>query len=366
MIIHVDPNRFVSAIEFPSLSANPQVTGTNTLTPINFQNLCGRVSSLDTVMSFHLDPPRALSFVQLNSEKYLESSQIKVTYLEPCNQWEVKEILKKQSAIFVGLARDCQGTVRPNLDIISILSSFFEEVKILLIENDSSDLTRDVIQSWAATTPLNVILPTFTGLDVKISKRTERLAFLRNYALQLLRDGDMKPDYVIMMDLDGMIAKQVNDFSFEGFLSNFSYTNLWDAVFPSPQTYYYDIWAFRHPFICPEDYRLTSKSGPALLGQDRIVGLTALSRQIVMKSLGGWLEVDSAFGAMGIYRGSAILNSDCEYIGIDSEGEETCEHVSLHSSIRQSGGYLYINPKFQVLGDDTASRAAQLQMLLGI
>jgi hypothetical protein len=54
------------------------------------------------------------------------------------------------------------------------------------------------------------------------------------------------------------------------------------------------------------------------------------------------IEVDSAFGGLGIYKKSAILSSS--YIGLDDNEEEFCEHVYLHTIMRRKGLNLYIVP----------------------
>ncbi len=56
-----------------------------------------------------------------------------------------------------------------------------------------------------------------------------------------------------------------------------------------------------------------------------------------------WIEVESAFGGLAIYRRDALLEGD--YRGLDANGAEVCEHVSLHQAMRSTGARLYINPR---------------------
>lgn len=305
-----------------------------------------------------------MSFIKIDGLSRDNSSDYALDYLLPLDQVEIKKFLQSKRISFIGLARDCEKTVRVNLQIIDILGTFFKSSDVLILENDSIDSTRDQIKMWSESSQHKVTLPNFKGLSNTLKKRTERLAYLRNYALDYISSELSDIDYVAVLDLDGMIARNIQDFSFEGFFDNFSFNDVWDAVFPSPTSYYYDIWAFRHPFICPHDYRVISKEAPAILGMERIVALSALSRQIVTRSLNGWLEVDSAFGGMGIYKRHALDN--VRYIGLNSEGDEICEHVSLHSGMKDKGLRLFINPKFATLGDNTLSRAVQLKSLLGL
>ena len=55
-----------------------------------------------------------------------------------------------------------------------------------------------------------------------------------------------------------------------------------------------------------------------------------------------WIQVDSAFGGLAVYRRSEIYNA--EYTGIDHNNSEVCEHVAFHKTIRDNNGLIFINP----------------------
>ena len=59
---------------------------------------------------------------------------------------------------------------------------------------------------------------------------------------------------------------------------------------------------------------------------------------------GAWIEVDSAFGGLAIYRRDAIIQGS--YRHRDGAGRIACEHVGLHDDIRRRGGRIFINPSF--------------------
>jgi hypothetical protein len=57
-----------------------------------------------------------------------------------------------------------------------------------------------------------------------------------------------------------------------------------------------------------------------------------------------WIEVDSAFGGLGVYDAKVLNNAT--YVGIDSQGMEVCEHVAFHAEIKKkSSNRIFINPK---------------------
>jgi hypothetical protein len=56
-----------------------------------------------------------------------------------------------------------------------------------------------------------------------------------------------------------------------------------------------------------------------------------------------WIEVDSAFGGLAVYRRDAL--DDAEYVGLDELGNELCEHVTFHSILKSKDRRIFINPK---------------------
>jgi hypothetical protein len=58
-----------------------------------------------------------------------------------------------------------------------------------------------------------------------------------------------------------------------------------------------------------------------------------------------WIEVESAFGGLAIYKREALLESNGRYIGLNKNGEEIVDHASLHLGITQNGYKIFINPK---------------------
>ena len=67
------------------------------------------------------------------------------------------------------------------------------------------------------------------------------------------------------------------------------------------------------------------------------------------------LEVDSAFGGLGIYKIGAILDNQRDFVGSKKKqiqtdtglremGWQLCEHVAFHAGLREQGGRLFILP----------------------
>jgi len=66
------------------------------------------------------------------------------------------------------------------------------------------------------------------------------------------------------------------------------------------------------------------------------------SKMIRIPKKSPWIEVESAFGGLAIYRTQMFLEDDYSLPGGLSKNE--CEHVFLHKKLINRGYKLYINP----------------------
>jgi len=177
-------------------------------------------------------------------------------------------------------------------------------------------------------------------LENEIRKRTERLSYLRNYAVRLLQEDERFNafEFAIIIDLDNVnevfpqmqILQQVNNWP-EGQA----------AVFANQTDLYYDAWAYRHPKYSPDDCWKTVRNRPMGTSKRTACNTIIAPRRVPWPEDTGMMEVDSAFGGLGIYKISTIKN--CEYLGVDDDGFQICEHVEFHRQIRESGHKLFID-----------------------
>lgn len=249
--------------------------------------------------------------------------------------------LKKSKIVFVGCARNCVSKIDDSINTLLNLSQYFCESDVLIFENDSIDGTTERLKKYSTTDAIKLLQ--YDNLDFHFPKRTQRLSFARN---QLLIEANKKNyDYYCVTDLDGVIG---NDFDSSSFLSNFKFANCWDAVFPINKGIYYDVWAFRHPDIWPWDYEREMNSVTPLLGDKNLLDFyVSRFQNMNFRDLNAWLEVDSAFGGMGLYKFEKFRFST--YFGL-SGSNQVCEHTVFHEKSRKLGAKLYINPEFIVNG----------------
>ena len=169
-------------------------------------------------------------------------------------------------------------------------------------------------------------------------------------------------NYIMMTDLDGVCggADPLRSYDHVVFERAFARSAEWDAasfVFEP----YWDLWAFRHPIVHPFD-----QFGPKSHANS-IQTMDAMTSWIKTQELEQFIEVDSAFMMLAIYKTSAL--GTCRYSGRDTTPARgllaqlglrsarsrpvTCEHVPFHRCLRHDQrARLRIWPEVYCVGDN--------------
>ena len=251
--------------------------------------------------------------------------------------------LKKKRAVFAGTARDCSRFLPNVLQNVSRLAALYEDAAFVIAENDSEDETKSMLRSWLCRQSHGHLID-LDGLMASEQTRTQRIATARNACLDLIRSGTYRDyDHLVMLDFDDVNALPI---SIEGFLAavNFLEENPVAAgVFANQATAYYDIRALRHAIWCRDDCWKQVAARPRWMPLGLANIIFVYRRQYSIPADARPIRVRSAFGGLGVYKMSKIL--DCRYNGLDSDGRELCEHVPFNQKICDHGGELYIYPK---------------------
>lgn len=241
--------------------------------------------------------------------------------------------------LIVGLARNCANRIEKDLDSLYAAFSEAKKVMCIVVESDSSDHTVDILENLR-TKVHNFSYISFGNLRDIHPKRTQRIAYCRNQYLRLIA-SDKKfssVDFVVVADLDGVNSKLSPDA-----VKSCWVRDDWDVCTANQAGPYYDIWALRHPLWSPNDcweqVRFLKKMSVSSFNS---IYLSVYSRMIRIDRSAPWIEVDSAFGGLAIYKKSFVVSSD--YVGLNDGEDEICEHVCFHRKIRELGGRIFINP----------------------
>jgi len=260
------------------------------------------------------------------------------------NLKKVKNITKKssfnKSVLILGCVRDCEKTIDNDLRKIGKAFSFFNSISWLLIESDSTDKTVQKLEQIKKNiNDLEYI--TLGNLRSSIPLRTQRIAYCRNKYLNQMNHNPKyrNIDYVVIADFDGINSKITQ----EGVQSSWDFDG-WDVCTANQDGPYYDIWALRHQEWCPNDwfyeYEALSK-----LNSNHFYNMqkSLYSRMKVIPKNSKWIQVDSSFGGLAIYKKEVLKN--LKYEGLNIYGQEICEHVPLNLDLNTKGYKIYINPK---------------------
>ena len=249
-------------------------------------------------------------------------------------------MIAQKKFLVTGLVRDCAKSVKDEVMRIKDALSGAGNISWLLIESDSADSTLSVLSE------LRNDIPDFDYISLgvlrdKIALRTERIAYCRTVYVKEVRSNPKYADisYVVVADFDGMNS----GLTAESIDSCWARDD-WDVCTANQKGSYYDLWALRQdewsPNDCFEQYRFyLSMRQPAF----KAYYASVFSRMIRLPTDADWIEVNSAFGGLAIYK-KAVMDI-AEYNGLTVDGKEVCEHVSFHKMVRQQGYRIFINPK---------------------
>jgi glycosyltransferase involved in cell wall biosynthesis len=242
--------------------------------------------------------------------------------------------------VICGVARNCARSIERDIRNLQRAAPLFRRVQVLVVESDSSDDTLAILQAMRARDPA-VRCVSLGQLRERHPKRTERIAMARNACLDELAANPIyaTASHMIMVDLDGMCRHLTRDALASCWAAD---APPWDVCGANQGDYYYDVWTIRHPQWCPGDCHREQELLVPLLGRQAADEVAIFSRMVHIAPTRPWIEVDSAFGGLAVYRRASI--GAARYVGLDEQGREVCDHVGLHLSMRAQGRRIFINP----------------------
>jgi hypothetical protein len=260
-------------------------------------------------------------------------------------------------AVIVGCARDCAAHLPAALENARRIGSLFREASYIVVENDSVDGTKAILQRWRAATS-NVTLVCLDGL-ARTAQRTLRLAVARNEYLRVLRRSALaQRELLIVLDLDDINAAPADLERVAEACALLAASPELTGVFANQRGTYFDMWALRHPERCPGDVweevfdaALATGGGDDRLAFERTFG----ARVFELEEHAAPLDVTSAFGGLGVYKVDRVVAHASPYSGFKrklvslggeerSVGWQVCEHVSFNASLVHAGGALRVLP----------------------
>ena len=247
-------------------------------------------------------------------------------------------IAARSKVVFVGMARQIGGILPMTLGRILDLSKHFKSTCVVIVENDSTDSTKEILSAFAAENPKTVVVdsqdlgrPHLRGFE---PNRVQAYAEYRNRGRELAKEHLGDADYVIVVDLDAW-----GGWSAHGLINGIGWLDrIKDAacmastsLFQHPGNFvdgkqawcHYDQWAFRwHGWKARMEAWFTFWLPPPGAHPIRVL---------------------SAFGAAAIYKAEPFFA--CKYESVDGD----IEHSGLHRNMIEKGWSVWLNPAQRTL-----------------
>jgi hypothetical protein len=262
----------------------------------------------------------------------------------------------KTKVLIAGCARNCSAALPGVLKNIEAMALLWDDAAFVFVENDSTDETPSILRDWCATRP-QASLHSYDRLAEFCRVRTIRLAKLRQQCLSVLRAEHPNATHYVIFDCDEVNAGPLD---LDGVRQAVEFLDAGAdraGVFAGQDGLYYDLWALRHTELCPQDiweelydYAVANKTT-----DEEAFRQTFRKRLFPLPRSAPPLEVDSAFGGLGLYKAASVLRNPRRYVGYKLKrmpykggwrdlGWEVCEHVAFHAGLREQGERLFVLP----------------------
>lgn len=237
---------------------------------------------------------------------------------------------------FCGTVRNCAPHLEKIFENIELLSKLFEDYEIIIVYDQSSDNSLDILKKYREK---NDKLKIYVISQLISPFRTYRLAYARNICVQYVNENDYP--LFIMMDMDDVNAKNVNPQILKKYLIGKNY-NLWDTLSFNTFPNYYDIWALSiYPFCFSYNHFTNNSQHNYHTIQNYIDKLLKYK-----KNKNQLLRCISAFNGFAIYKTNMFKN--CKYDGRLNLSKIPKRYILNH--LKASGGNFILNDYGNVNG----------------
>lgn len=251
---------------------------------------------------------------------------------------------KQETIIFTGLCQDHGTTILSQwMPILNNIKTYFKDYRIIIVENDSNDGTRELLLKEAEKDEKFIVLcddfkpenthtcslgqrsiQTYEDKEQKLSHRIKTLAKFRqvywNYILKKYSDFDYM--CVLDWDLEGVL-------SIPGFFHGLYYVRDYSDVIAcnsfhrvKDMYFIYDTYPLLNHYRC--DYLHENK-----LAEDEKT--KKQSHNKILYGSGYPIPVESAFGGIALYNIQSVKQKNADYTNPLCPIE--CEHTTFHQNL---------------------------------
>ena len=272
--------------------------------------------------------------------------------------------LKDLKVVFAGCARNCSNFLPKVLENIEFYSSFFSESYMVIVENGSTDKTKEILKD--NKNKKNFFL--FEDDLNKLPYRGQRLEKARNLIIETIKKNTnlFSCDLFIMLDFDDIGTYRIEEKNILDSIKFLFSKEEIGAVFANQLGTYYDMWTLRDQKYCKNDFwvevlqfLINNKNSKDKISKSNI---EEVKKNIIDKKTYSFeknhppIKVESAFGGFGIYKMKYVLKNNRKYEGtqiVDLISRDQkrlkvkyqkCEHVNFNQGFIDQNLELYILP----------------------
>ena len=262
-----------------------------------------------------------------------------------------RKIMSELNIIVYGTIRDIEKHFLNSFSNIELLTHYFNNTYIIILENDSKDNTRHLLTEWyqsnhSSNIKKHIVL--LDNLDEKFPLRAHRLAYCRNIILKYIFNNHLNHNYQYAFHCD--LDDRFWSINFDSICNCFQYDfNQWDMISGVNKNYsYYDWWALR----CENTWfnkNIFSCETDDIYYESKIDGFCDFLKKNQL------ISVNSAFNGLGIYKLSSMKNCYysanyyCNKCHNEKRGcKEDNDHIGLHRQMKEKSCKLFINTKFNI------------------
>ena len=259
-----------------------------------------------------------------------------------------------------GPVKNCAPYLPKVLANIEIIGSIFDDYKIVIYYDTSTDNTLEILKAYQMKNPRLLFYVTKRPAS---QFRTHNIATARNHCLKYVQENKDEFPYFIMMDLDDVNCKEVN---VEPLAQSLKRED-WDGLSFNTRPAYYDIWGVSIWPFCFSYNHFENNVQYYKIIQNYI------TKKLSELPPGQLLQCISSFNGLSIYRTCKFLDTyydgkvrldlfPNEYIQSHARAQksrivykdyghvkgqyEDCEHRAFHQMARQnSGARIMISPE---------------------
>jgi hypothetical protein len=264
-----------------------------------------------------------------------------------------KQKMKNINVVIYGTIRDIETNFFASFTNIEIISKYFNKVIIIILENDSTDKTRQLLVNWSTQCCYNkniykhIILK--DNLTTLYPLRAHRLAYCRNLILNYIFENNLHQyyEYAIHCDLDDRFWSV----DFESIVNCFQYDlHEWDVMTcVNKNRTYYDFWALR----CNKSWFNINIFSCDVNNTDYTTKI--LEFETLLKNTSGLISTTSSFNGLGIYKLKKAIycrynaTYHCDKCKNTKQGcFEDNDHIGFHKQMIYNNGKIYINNKMSI------------------